>query len=90
MEYEEKVEPEYLKGFNEGYIMAQHEPELAKKIASIETDFIRAVAFREGYQQFEKEKNRERLPSWLKQDRLSKDKPSPDKNKERDIDLDKE
>lgn len=90
MENEEKVEPDYLKGFNEGYTMAQFEPELAQKLAGIETDYTRAVAFREGYAQFNKDKTRERLPSWLKGDRSTKDYSSPDKNKERDIEPEKD
>ncbi|MGA0556801.1 hypothetical protein ACO2Q8_09135 [Larkinella sp. VNQ87] len=90
MEDNDKVEPDYLKGFNEGYTMAQYQPELAEKLAHIETDFIRAVAFRDGYQQYHKEKTRERLPSWLKEDRFSKDTPSPDKDKTRDIEPEKD
>ncbi len=35
MEQEEQtVDPQYLKGFNNGYLLAQHEPGLAAKLAA--------------------------------------------------------
>ncbi len=36
MEQEEEltIDPQYLKGFNNGYLLAKHEPELAKQLAN--------------------------------------------------------
>ncbi|WP_255400686.1 hypothetical protein [Siphonobacter sp. SORGH_AS_0500] len=41
MEDQDKVEPDYTKGFNEGYLLAQQNPELAERLANIDSDFIR-------------------------------------------------
>lgn len=51
-EQEEEVDPEYLRGFNEGYMLAQHNPELAQTLASIDSDFIRLAGFKAGQEQF--------------------------------------
>ena len=90
MEEQEKIEPEYVKGFNEGYLIAQHEPELAEKLASIDSDFIRLVGFKAGREQYHAEQTKPRLPSWLKGERSAKDQNMPGKTKSRDIEPDKE
>lgn len=89
MEDEEKVEPEYVKGFNEGYTIAQHAPELAEKLANIDSDFIRLVGFKQGREQYQKEQMRERLPNWLKGDRPAREQSSPTKSRDRDIEPEK-
>lgn len=89
MEDENKVEPEYLKGFNEGYTISQHMPELAEKLANIDSDFIRLVGFKEGRQQHQAEKTKERMPAWLTGDSPKKDDKNPTKTKGRDIEPDK-
>ena len=39
MEQEEStVDPQYLSGFNSGYLIAQHEPELAAKLSVHQND----------------------------------------------------
>lgn len=90
MEEQDKVEPQYVKGFNEGYTISQHKPELAEKLANIESDFIRLVGFKAGREQYQQEQVKERLPSWLKGDRSAKDPDRPTKTKGRDIEPDKE
>ncbi|RYZ84993.1 MAG: hypothetical protein EOP04_16880 [Proteobacteria bacterium] len=85
MEDEEKVEPEYLKGFNEGYTLSQHMPELAEKLANINSDFIRLSGFKAGREQLIKEQTRDRLPSWLKGDRSPKEDKALTRTKDRDI-----
>lgn len=90
MEDENKVEPEYLIGFNEGYTIAQHQPDLAEKLASIDSDFIRLVGFKDGRSQYQKEQERERLPVWSKGDRTSPSRNSLTKSKSRDIEPDKD
>ena len=90
MKEQDKVEPEYLKGFNEGYTISQHKPELAEKLANIDSDFIRLVGFKAGQEQFQKEQVRERLPAWLKGDHSTKNQDKPSKSKDRDIELDRD
>lgn len=87
MEDQEKIEPEYLRGFNEGYLLAQHKPELAEKLATINSDFIRLVGFKDGQKQYQAERTKTRLPSWMKQERHIKQPDTPTKNKGRDRDI---
>lgn len=89
MEDEEKIEPEYLKGYNEGYTITQHMPELAEKLANIDSDFVRLVGFKDGRKQYQLEQTSARLPSWLKGDRLAKEQKTPSKSKDRDIEPEK-
>lgn len=89
MEEQDKVEPEYVKGFNEGYLLAQHKPELAEKLAGIDSDFIRLVGFKDGRKQYDAERQKPRLPSWLKEDRLTR-MPQPNRSKDRDIEPDRD
>jgi hypothetical protein len=89
MEDEEKIEPDYLKGFNEGYTIVQHAPELAEKLANIDSDFIRLVGFKQGREQYQKEQTRERLPSWLKGERPAREQNVQTKSKGRDIEPEK-
>ena len=35
---EQKIDPHYLKGFNNGYLLAKHEPELAKQLSAHQND----------------------------------------------------
>ena len=86
---EENVDPAYIKGFNEGYTLAQHLPDLAKQLSSIENNSPRYEGLKAGRAHYVAEKNRERLPGWLKEDRLAKDQPSAAKSKGRDIEPDK-
>lgn len=89
MEDENKIEPEYVKGFNEGYTLAQHMPDLADKLAKIDSDFIRLTGFKAGREQYQAEQVKTRLPSWLTGERPAKGPDALDKNRDRDIDLEK-
>lgn len=89
MEDENKVEPEYLKGFNEGYTISQHMPELAEKLANIDSDFIRLAGFKDGRKQYQAEQVKYRLPEWLSGDRSKIDRGASDRSKDRDIEPDK-
>lgn len=74
---------EFQKGFNEGYLLAKHNHELADKIADALRDTERGQGFKEGCKEFSKEKDRTKLPDWLKNDRLENlDKTEPGKEKE--------
>ncbi|MBO0950574.1 hypothetical protein [Fibrella forsythiae] len=90
MDDQNKIEPDYVKGFNEGYLIAQHRPDLAEQLASIDSDFIRLVGFKAGREQYEAERVREeRLPNWLTGNRSQKDNIAPTRSKDRDIEPDK-
>lgn len=59
MNKEDEPSPEYLKGYNHGYQLAQHEPELLDKLmqaqsANAPTDYSRAMA--QGKNQYQQEK----------------------------------
>lgn len=71
MEDIEPVDPEYLKGFNEGYIIKQHLPDLADRLADSVGDSMRSQGFKDGRDQIILERERERYPKWLRSDRLS-------------------
>ena len=70
MESEERVDPDLLKGFNEGY--TQYLPELAEQLANIKIDSERNAGFQVGRGQYLVEQNRVHLPAWLKGDRSAK------------------
>ena len=89
MDEQDEVEPEYLKGFNEGYLITQQKPELAEKLATIDSDFIRLVGFRDGRKQYQMEQTKDRLPSWLTGDRSRNNPNTPTKSKDRDIEPEK-
>ena len=84
MEEIEHVDPDYQKGFNEGYIMKKHLPDLADKLAEVASDSQRSTGFKEGRNQLILEREKERYPDWLRSDRLSNLDNSPDKGKEKD------
>ncbi|RRA98608.1 hypothetical protein [Larkinella rosea] len=93
MEKEDKVDSVYLKGFNEGYIIAQNMPELAEVLANVKSDSMRLNGLKAGREQYNKEQIEQlktHLPSWLKGDRLTKGQDSTAKSKDRDNELDKD
>ena len=102
MENEEKVEPVYLKGFNEGYIIAQQMPELAEVLANVKGNSERLDGLKAGHQQYLKEQIEQirthlphepvknQLPDWLRSDRSVKSNNSPTKSKGRDLEPDKD
>lgn len=58
MHNEDEPSPEYLKGYNHGYQLAQHEPDLLNKLMQSQdgntiTDYTQAL--RRGKEQFEQE-----------------------------------
>jgi hypothetical protein len=89
MEESDKVDPDYLKGFNEGYALAQHVPDLADKLSRVKNESERGKGFQDGRRQYTHEQMKELRPSWLKDEPTAKVKPSPDKSPNRGRDLDK-
>jgi len=86
MEETDKIDPEHLKGFNDGYLIAQYEPELAEKLSKIEAVSPRIVGMQQGREQFIKEQLKTKLPNWLK-DNQTPDRtntPTKDQNKQMD------
>jgi len=74
----EEVSQRYKEGFNNGYLLAKHEPQLAAQIlksANDHSDYCKAM--NAGKQEFEKEKNLER-----------KTQPAKDIEKDKDIERD--
>ena len=92
MEDTDKVESIYVKGFNEGYIIAQQMPELADILAKVESNSERLNGFKAGRKQYNKEQIEQlksHLPGWLKSDRPAKEQGSLEKNRDHDMDLEK-
>lgn len=74
----------YQKGFNEGYIIAQHMPELSSELSKMESESPRMEGFRDGHQQFTLEQEKVYIPAWLKED-MVKDSPHiPPKDRDRE------
>lgn len=84
---EDPTNPDYQKGFNDGYLIAGHEPDLADKLKNLPDTTPRMEGFQEGRKQLLRDKFRERLPGWVKDD-PEKDMDQsiePDKDMDRDI-----
>lgn len=77
-------EADYTKGFNDGYIMTKHLPELSEKLSGIESDAPRIDGFKEGRKQFVLDKVRETREQWRNQDKGQLQQT--DKTKGKDID----
>ena len=87
----ERSSPDYLKGFNHGYELQKHDPELLEEILKIPQDDNQYYdGLKEGKAEFDKEKEQTKnLDDWEK-DRLGKlYKESSSRVKNQDIDLDK-
>ncbi len=84
MQETESPHPDYLKGFNEGYLLKKHLPELADTLASAVNGSMRDAGFKDGRMQLFYEKEMELLPDWLKRD-YSEDRDNySDKAKDKD------
>lgn len=81
MEEFDVPDPDFAKGFNDGYLMARHEPELAQKIGPSLGDTKYGSGFNAGREYLELEKKTDKLPGWLKQN----PKVSPDKDQDKEI-----
>ena len=74
--------PDYQNGFNEGYLITQHKPQLADELAKIESDMPRLEGMKDGRRQFVLERTRSLRPDWLNQDRQPQNTPDKDKDRE--------
>lgn len=88
MEQIQKQEPhpDFLKGFNEGYLLQQHLPELAQTLAEVLDNHHseRASGFKAGSREYEIEKNKDVPIAWLEPLPDDYDDISPD------VDMDKD
>ncbi len=79
----EKNEKLYTEGFNNGYLIAKHEPELSKKLTSGSTnegnDYFDGLI--SGKQEYEMEKVKGRLKGMSRNNTPSKDDKSKDKER---------
>lgn len=82
---DEKIAPEYLRGFNDSYLIAEHLPELSEKLSKVEGDSLRLQGMRDGRQQYLSDKVKTKLPSWLKTQKGGKDTSLTEKFKTRGI-----
>jgi hypothetical protein len=80
--------PDYIKGFNEGYVLAKDQPELADKLASMKGDSERVAGFHDGRRQYVLEKAKEVRTSRSRDNTVSKQQVK-DKSQDRDIDMDR-
>jgi hypothetical protein len=82
MEEYDNIDPDFLKGFNEGYVISKHMPELAEHLAAANATSSRGEGFNAGKEQYSNEQFENRMPSWLNYD-PSKDTSSPEHNKDK-------
>jgi len=55
---DEKPDPAFVKGFNDGYLLAKHEPTLASQIARAQGNSTLLDGLKAGYERFQFEKGR--------------------------------
>ncbi len=79
---------EYIKGFNEGYIIAKYNPNFSKDSISNTNLSDRSMGFSKGVIQYEAEKKQARSIFYLSQDGRGKD--FSDKNRDKNVDMDRE
>ena len=58
---EEPIHPQYLKGFNDAYLLAQHRPDLMEQIANTTSNTKYLEGLRDGKHTFEQELSKQRL-----------------------------
>lgn len=66
MKEKNKIELDYQKGFNDGYLIAKFEPELSEMISKVNAVSSRIVGMQKGREQYLQEQSKEKLPAWLK------------------------
>jgi hypothetical protein len=66
MPEDQTADSNYQKGFNEGYLITKHLPEVSKQLAEIKSNSPRIEGFQDGRRQFVLEQTKERQPSWMK------------------------
>lgn len=85
----EKPDPEYIRKFNQGYILAKYMPELSEQISKSKSETSNFRAIQDGRQQFLSEEALSKAPSWLKPDPQKLNQNLLGKTKGRQIDPEK-
>ncbi|MCI5083739.1 MAG: hypothetical protein MRY78_18725 [Saprospiraceae bacterium] len=82
---------EVLEGFNAGYLIEKHRPELAKQLVSavdgVDMPFIQG--FVEGSKEYSKERNRSKIINKLKETSKEISSSKTLKNKDKGLDIDR-
>lgn len=89
MEEHDTPDPEFIKGFNEGYTLAKHLPELSQQLDKAEISGARGDGLRAGKQQLALEQEQQRQPAWLRADfkKQTHDISAPSKPRDPDLDM---
>lgn len=69
MENELKYEADFIKGFNDGYIIAKHAPELSEQLSNIQSELPRMEGLQQGIHQHTIEQLRDIRSQWKEQSR---------------------
>ena len=77
---EETVNPEYLKGFNEGYLIGKHLPDVSNSLSRIESHSPRIEGFRDGQQQL--------ILEQIRDQRIKRQERNLEKGDDKEINLD--
>ena len=84
MEEYETPDPDFVKGFNEGYTLAKHLPDLAEQLGKATGETQRGSGFQAGRQQAALDQERQRAPQWSRPDYSGKpsalETPAPDRD----------
>jgi len=85
-ELNDNPHPDFIKGFNDGYLIAQHNPELSKELVKSLSDTEQSKGFEAGIHQHFREKLKDYEPAWLKDGLITKkqDKAKDDKELDRE------
>ncbi len=75
-------ETDFIKGFNDGYIIAKHAPTLSDHLSKVESEAPRIEGVQQGIKQYTLEQVGDFRPQWMKRDIEGK---APDQTKDRDI-----
>ena len=92
MQDEKTYEAAYQKGFNQGYVLTQHLPDLATQLANVKNTTPQIEGFQDGRNEFllEKEMGKDKTEEKPQSKFLQRDEPPPvEPDREKD-DLDRE
>jgi hypothetical protein len=82
-------DPEFVKGFNQGYLLAKHLPDLAEQLGqAVGSNSEHATGLQAGRDQLLSEQRRERFPAWLRGDYTKEADTGPDHTPEPDMEPD--
>jgi hypothetical protein len=77
--------PEYIKGFNEGFIISKHLPDLAMQLSTATGDSERLQGMHDGRKQYLIDQVKSLRPSWLRDDVPNEINTEIDNSRDKDI-----